>query len=185
MNTVAEELLAEHRNFEHVLLLMDAHTKLGDAGDPAACQFMMNALTYLLDFKGGIHNEKDRMLMERLLAADPALQPVCERLAELGKLLHETKLELQRCVAGLHAGNTALCSRVKTLIEEYRNFYTPYVELEEKEIIPAALTHLRERDWWDIHERFAQIVDPVFGGRFKPDETPYDRLMALGAGTAH
>lgn len=159
---------------------MDAHTKLGEVDDPAACRFMSNAIRYLREFGDGVHNERDAVLLRRLQAADPAMRDTCRHLEELRKRLRESESEMQRCIAGVRFGDAELCRRVKLLVAEYCCTYGTHFALEEQEVLPMALDFLAERDWREASEPYANAVDSVFGPEaLKRYPTPYDGIMAF------
>lgn len=186
MNSLADELRAEHRNFEHVLQLMYTTCRLGDIGNADACRLMTNAVLYLQEFGDGVHNEKDSALLRKLLVAEPSCQDLCRHLQELRKQLRQTEQEMLPHIEAAQAGDAEACERVKTLVEVYRGLYAAYVALEEQEALPAALAVLSGRDGREIAARFTRVSDPVFGrAALQAHETPYDALMVFHQAIAH
>ncbi|HSN17545.1 MAG TPA: hemerythrin domain-containing protein [Gammaproteobacteria bacterium] len=183
MTTVIEQSRAEHRNFQAILHLICLHVKMSEPTDASACRFLANAVLYMQEYGDGIHHERDRLLLSKLVAADPSMVTTFQRLQALRQELRHTEIELQRLVARAKGGDEDACEQLRGLVGQYRENYMAYITLEEHVVFPAAQAVFRVQDWKELSERFVHVRDPIFDhASLMEFSSPYDAIMAFDGG---
>lgn len=132
-------------------------------------------LFYIDEFPERLHHPKESdLLFPKLARVAPELMPVIQRL-EADHMRGEGKVrELQHLLLGWELLGEARQPAFATAAQEYVRFYLEHMQLEETQILPAALARLTEDDWTQLDAAFAQNRDPLAGGDHDPT---YDRLF--------
>lgn len=132
-------------------------------------------LFYIDEFPERLHHPKESdLLFPKLARVAPELMPVIQRL-EADHMKGENRVrELQHLLLGWELLGEARQPAFATAAQEYVRFYLEHMQLEETQILPAALARLTEDDWTQLDAAFAQNRDPLAGGDHDPT---YDRLF--------
>jgi hemerythrin-like domain-containing protein len=62
-------------------------------------------------------------------------------------------------------------------VAEYLQFYLDHMELEEEQILPAALQYFSDAEWAPLDAAFASNADPLAGHAPAPDYEPLFRRI--------
>ncbi|WP_397534620.1 hemerythrin domain-containing protein [Roseateles sp.] len=159
-------------------LLLAEHRRQGTLPDFAALRAM---LFYVDEFPERLHHPKEtELLFPKLRARAPELRDTLDRLdADHDRGEHAIR-ELEHSLLAFEMLGEARRERFERQVERYVAAYLKHMEIEEREILPAALRLLSTEDWDDLDEAFAANRDPLTG--HKPEETYqglFQRILSL------
>jgi hemerythrin-like domain-containing protein len=174
MPEVIDRLVAEHRNLERLVRLLDRQPAL--IADPAAPNIgvLVDAIYYLTRFPDVSHHAMEDRIAARLLdigAFDPALGHEIERQhATLARQGHDLLRDLESAARAEAMPRELLPAGLRLYAERLRH----NMAVEELTLFPIASHRLGPEDWAAIGERpLAGIADPLF----RP--TPEERFADL------
>lgn len=159
-------------------LLLAEHRRQGTLPDFAALRAM---LFYVDEFPERLHHPKEtELLFPKLRARAPELRDTLDRLdADHDRGEHAIR-ELEHSLLAFEMLGEARRERFERQVERYVAAYLKHMEIEEREILPAALRLLSTEDWDDLDEAFAANRDPLTG--HTPEETYqglFQRILSL------
>lgn len=146
-------LLAEHRR----------HGTLPDFGALRAMLF------YVDEFPERLHHPKEsQLLFPKLRARAPELRDTLDKLDGDHDRGEHAIRELQHSLTAFEMMGEPRRERFERQVERYISGYLQHMDIEEREILPAAIKLLTAEDWAELDESFAANRDPLSG--YKPDE---------------
>ena len=147
-------------------------------GDAANQYFdVLRAMLFYIDeFPERLHHPKEsELLFPKVARAAPQSSAA---IAQLEKDHHRGEgavRELQHQLLAWELLGDSRRPAFEAAARSYVQFYLEHMQLEEKEILPAAERSLSAQDWAELDEAFATNCDPLTGKY--PREPLYDRLF--------
>ena len=131
---------------------------------------------YVDEFPERLHHPKEtELLFPRVLKAVPELGVAVARLDRDHEYTEKAVRDIQHLLLGWELLGESRRETFTDAFDRYVNLYLAHMQLEEKEVLPAAEKHLTEEDWQAVDAAFEKNCDPLTG-KFKP-EPMYDRLF--------
>lgn len=162
-------------------LLLAQNRHQGRAPDFALLRAM---LFYIDEFPERLHHKKEtRLLFPKLRQKVPTLAEALDRLDEEHAHGETAIRHLEHLLLAWEVmGGEARAEAFENAAVRYVEFYLAHMGLEEKTILPAALTHLSADDWAELDAAFAANHDPLVARQATPDasdhaDDPYRQLV--------
>ena len=147
-------------------LLLAEHRRHGTLPDFAALRAM---IFYVDEFPERLHHPKEsELLFPKLRARAPELRDTLDKLDHDHDRGENAIRELEHSLLAFEMLGEPRRERFERQVERYISSYLQHMELEEREILPAATRLLTAEDWAELDEAFAANRDPLTG--HAPDE---------------
>lgn len=147
-------------------LLLAEHRRHGTLPDFAALRAM---IFYVDEFPERLHHPKEsELLFPKLRARAPELRDTLDKLDHDHDRGENAIRELEHSLLAFEMLGEPRRERFERQVERYIASYLQHMELEEREILPAAIRMLSAEDWAELDEAFAANRDPLTG--HAPDE---------------
>lgn len=159
-------------------LLLAEHRRQHTLPDFAALRAM---LFYVDEFPERLHHPKEsQLLFPKLRARAPELRDTLDKLDHDHDRGEHAIRELEHSLLAFEMLGEARRERFERQAERYVASYLQHMEIEEREILPAAVKILSPEDWAELDEAFAANRDPLAG--HAPDEVYqglFQRILSL------
>lgn len=159
-------------------LLLAEHRRQGTLPDFAALRAM---IFYVDEFPERLHHPKEsELLFPKLRARAPELRDTLDKLDADHERGENAIRELEHSLLAFEMLGEPRRERFERQVERYVGAYLQHMELEEREILPAAMHILSTEDWAELDEAFAANRDPLTG--HAPDEAYqglFQRILGL------
>ena len=167
----------EHSSLAAMLQSMHLMVDRGPQDDPRNFFDVLRAMLFYIDeFPERLHHPKEtELLFPRVLKAVPELGVAVARLDRDHEYTEKAVRDIQHLLLGWELLGESRRETFTDAFDRYVNLYLAHMQLEEKEVLPAAEKHLTEEDWQAVDAAFEKNCDPLTG-KFKP-EPMYDRLF--------
>lgn len=167
----------EHNALAGMLQSMSLLVRQGPGSDPQRFFATLEAMLFYIDeFPERLHHPKEsELLFPRVAKLAPQTAAAIER---LGQDHHKGESAVRQLQHQLMAWKLLGDSRSAAFVEasgRYVHFYLEHMQLEEREILPAAEQLLGEQDWADLDAAFLANRDPLTG-KYPVDEV-YEYLF--------
>ena len=172
LQIIREEHAAVAAVLRSLVMMLDA----GPGDEPERFFDVLRAMLFYIDeFPERLHHPKEsNLLFPKLVRVAPHLIPVVEKL-EKDHMQGEGKVrELQHTLLAWELVGESRRDAFEAAARRYVTFYLQHMQIEEKDILPAAQQLLQAEDWQQLDAAFAKERDPLAGGT--PDPR-YDRLF--------
>jgi len=163
MSASLSEWHQDHEKFGQLLDLLEAQVAAFHRGEHPNYELMGDIVFYLRSFGDCVHHPREDVAFARLVAREPALELVINRLlqehrviATAGEQLADRLNQASGDVMGPREGLEAAAA---TYLVYYRN----HLNTEESEIMPYASRLLSEEDWAAALGAVPRVSDPLFG----------------------
>ena len=142
-------------------LLLAEHRRAGTLPDFAALRAM---LFYVDEFPERLHHPKEsELLFPKLRARAPAMRELLDKLDEDHARGERAIRDLEHSLLGFEMLGDARRAAFEQQAERYVHHYLQHMDIEEREILPAAVKLLSEEDWQDLDQAFSENKDPLTG----------------------
>ena len=168
----------EHSSLAAMLQSMRMLVDRGPGDDPKNFFDVLRAMLFYIDeFPERLHHPKEtELLFPRVLAAAPdEVGTAVARLDRDHEYTEHAVREIQHLLLGWELLGEARKQKFVDAFTRYVNLYLAHMQLEEKEVLPAAEKYLTEADWKALDAEFEKNCDPLTG-KYKP-EPMYDQLF--------
>jgi len=160
-------------------LVLADHRRDGTLPDFGALRAL---LFYMDEFPERLHHPKEtELLFPKLRARAPHMRDLLDQLDEEHGRGERAIRNLERSLTAFEMLGPSRRQQFEREAEHYAQIYLRHMQLEEREVLPAAERALTPEDWQDLDEAFAQNRDPLAGrhsGGALPDlEAPYRALF--------
>ena len=163
MNATLAQWHTEHVNFAKLLDLLDSQLDLFHRGDTPHYELMLDIMFYMTHYPDAMHHPKEDLAFARIRERDMSMARVVDTLARQHADLHRRGGNLVTSLSDIVNGSMASRSSVETPAREYVAAFRDHMNVEEREILPAAEHLLRDSDWSAISAAIRHIDDPLFG----------------------
>jgi hemerythrin-like domain-containing protein len=163
MTNIIDNLIAEHRRLERLVLLLERQSMLRDAQAAANAALLVDALYYLTRFPDVNHHALEDRIIDRLLAKKALARELGSELsaqhATLALQGHELIQDLESMVRDENMSAELLEFRIRLYAERLRH----NMAVEELAMFPIATRHLDSDDWSSIAQATPnRSADPLF-----------------------
>jgi len=173
----------EHVKFTQLLDLLDKQVAAFHRGEHPNYDLMSDIVFYLRSYGDHVHHPREDAAFGRLLAREPGLELVINRLLQEHRVIltagEELADRLNEATGDVMAPRTGLEAAASTYLVYYRN----HLNTEERDIIPHAAKLLTEEDWAAVMAAVPAVADPLFGkdvqARFQELRSQIDREAVL------
>ncbi|HLO94521.1 MAG TPA: hemerythrin domain-containing protein [Burkholderiaceae bacterium] len=142
-------------------LLLAEHRRAGTLPDFAALRAM---LFYVDEFPERLHHPKEsELLFPKLRARAPGMRELLDKLDEDHARGERAIRDLEHSLLGFEMLGDVRRAAFEQQAERYVHAYLQHMDIEEREILPAAVLLFREEDWQDLDQAFAENKDPLTG----------------------
>ena len=167
----------EHSSLAAMLQSMRMLVSRGPRDNPKNFFDVLRAMLFYIDeFPERLHHPKEtELLFPRVVKAAPDVGVAVARLDRDHEYTEKAVRDIQHLLLGWELLGESRRQTFTDAFDRYVNLYLAHMQLEEKEVLPAAEKHLTEEDWQAVDAAFEKNCDPLTG-KFKP-EPMYDRLF--------
>jgi hemerythrin-like domain-containing protein len=173
---------AEHVNFARLLDLLEREVAAFHAGGRPNYDLMVDIVYYLRNFSDRIHHPREDVAFAQLVAREPKLQLVINRLLQEHRVIatagDELFIRLNEATEDIVTPRTALEAAAATYLVYYRH----HLDTEEREILPRAAQLLTQEDWKAVGASVPAAADPLFGSDPEARFQELRRQIVLEAG---
>lgn len=171
---------ADHVDFARLLDLLDTQVTAFRTGKRPNYELMIDIVQYLRAFGDRLHHPREDVAFARLVARDPALQLVTNRLLQEHRVIATAGEGLrQRLDAALEDIVTPR-QAIEAAADLYLMYYRHHLAKEEREVVPRAKELLTREDWAAV----AAVPgghDPLFGDNLETHFRGLRREIAVKA----
>lgn len=167
----------EHHALSGVLQSLVLLVRSGPGQEPRRFFDTINAmLLYIEEFPEKLHHPNEsELLFPRVLAAAPHVGAAIRKLDSDHQHGVGAVRELQHLLLKWQFLGGDFGKDFSDALARYVAAYRGHMELEEAQVLPAAIASLTERDWAELDRAFAANEDPLTG-RHRPNEI-YEALF--------
>ena len=153
----------DHLKFGQLLDLLEAQVAAFHRGEHPNYDLMSDIVFYLRSFGDCVHHPREDEAFARLLAREPGLQLMINRLLQEHRVIatagEQLADRLNEATGDVMAPREGLEAAAATYLVYYRN----HLRTEEVEIIPRASELLTKEDWDAVLACVPRVADPLFG----------------------
>lgn len=155
----------EHHALSSILQSLVLLVRNGPGQDARRFFDTINAmLLYIEEFPETLHHPKEsELLFPRVLAAAPQVGAAIQRLESDHQHGVRAVRELQHLLLKWQFLGDGFGKAFEDALVRYVAAYRTHMELEESQILPAAIDSLSEQDWAALDQAFAANEDPLTG----------------------
>ncbi|WP_298428550.1 hemerythrin domain-containing protein [Ottowia sp.] len=167
----------EHSSLAAMLQSMRMLVSRGPRDNPKNFFDVLRAMLFYIDeFPERLHHPKEtELLFPRVVKAAPDVGVAVARLDRDHEYTEKAVRDIQHLLLGWELLGESRRQTFTDAFDRYVDLYLAHMQLEEKEVLPAAEKHLTEEDWQAMDAAFEKNCDPLTG-KFKP-EPLYDKLF--------
>lgn len=167
----------EHSSLAAMLQSMRMLVDQGPGDDPRGFFEVLRAMLFYIDeFPERLHHPKEtELLFPRVVQAVPELGVAVARLDRDHEYTERAVRDLLQSLTAWELVGESRRQAFVDALTRYVNLYLAHLQLEEQEILPAALQHLSEADWEALDAAFEDNCDPLTG-KYRPDPL-YEQLF--------
>ena len=173
--------LAEHKHFSRLLDLLERQVAAFHADDGPNYDLMLDIVSYLRYFPDRYHHRREDVAFARLLARDPELKPMIDRLLQEHRVIAAAGTELLAYLQQVVDDVVIERARVEAAAATYLVYYRRHLALEDRDIVPRAEQLLTAADWEAVVAALPSGIDPLFGEDSEPRYRELRRQIALAA----
>jgi len=164
MSELIERLQIDHVNMTRLVNLLAGQIELMRTGDADAdYRLMQDILHYFVHYPDVVHHPREDVLFERLHPRAPELAGAIAQLRAEHDELAATGRELCRLLDGVAGGAVVSRARLLELSDAFVRRQREHMNLEERDLFPAARRLLGDADWRAIDAEIEHVEDPLFG----------------------
>jgi hemerythrin-like domain-containing protein len=173
MPELIDSLRRDHANMEILLQTLEQEIAVFDHADRPDFEIIEGVIDYFRSCPVQCHHPKEDLLFAKLKARDPeGAAAIIDIEAEHGQAAR--RLEgFARLVDEVFDDQPIARSVLDAAVREFAEHERRHIELEERELLPRALTSLHAEDWADLDARLADTRDPLFSPEA---ETRFEQL---------
>ncbi len=161
MTTPIEVLQEEHRNMRDLLDVLEREIDAFAAGETPDYDVVRGIAGYFLDYPDLCHHPKENVVYDRLKERDPAAAALVGDLTrehiEEGARIRRLSAAIEGLLEGEDIARAAIVAATREFIVAERH----HMEMEERNLFPAALSVLTPADWVELGVRLAWRRDPL------------------------
>lgn len=172
---------AEHRHFARLLDLLERQVVAFHSDNEPNFELMLDVVSYLRFFPDRYHHPREDVAFARLIAHDPGLKPVVERLLREHRVIAAAGTELLKYLEQVVEDVLVERARVEAAAATYLVYYRRHLTLEDRDIVPRAEALLTPEDWQAVVAAIPHGPDPLFGEQPDARYRELRRQIALEA----
>jgi hemerythrin-like domain-containing protein len=147
MKELIDTLTRHHRNFEHLLDIVETEVKVLENGGQPDYALLRNIMLYLTRYAVPFHDPAEAAIGERLLGKEPARQGLIRRLQEQQETVRRSGPALLAELDAVEAGAFILRAQIGAPGRVYAGALRRHMMMEEEELFPTALRLFGAEDW--------------------------------------
>lgn len=165
MAKALELIRAEHRALDQVLSVLEREVEgLTDDGPKPDLDLINAAIYYVRVFPDRYHHPKEeQFLFSALRRVHPACADLVARLERQHEDCARLTGTLEQALKAFDRDYPDGLAALKEATARFTEFQRGHMGLEEREVLPLALQHLRAADWQHVERAFERNSDPLFG----------------------
>jgi hemerythrin-like domain-containing protein len=168
MDSPVDVWLAEHRDFERLLALVDGQLAVFREGGTPNYALMRDAVQYLRHFPDRHHHAREDIVFRRLAERDPGIRPLLLRLEQEHRVIGSAGEALLRCLNEIANDAWIARAEVESAAATYLAYYMKHIEDEDRNVLSLARKLLTPEDWAAISAAHPPGRDPLFGEAADP-----------------
>jgi len=167
-------LRLEHDNMAKLLDIVEVELDKLHQAEEIDCQLIGSVVDYLRSYGEDCHHPKEDRIFRALRRRSPEaandIGDLEQKHGEVAKVTEALARELEAAQASEARANRL---KLKAPLADFLASYRRHLDLEEKNLFPAALRELTEADWEEVEFDTFDRKDPLFSDTV---EQRFDRL---------
>lgn len=180
MATQIDKWIAEHRNFERLLEVMEEQLDLFLRGEHPNYELMLDIVYYMTHYPDCFHHPKEDIAFAQM--GDRSASTWIEESHRQHRVIAQTGKALQEQLDAVVAGVMLPRAQVERPARRYAEYFRRHMLNEECTLFPLARRVLSEQDWALIDARMPQAADPLFGDQIHERYRVLHRQIAAEVG---
>ena len=176
------EWIAEHRNLEKLLIIMERQLNLFHRGKQPNYGLMLDIVYYMTQYPDRFHHPKEDIALERVVKHESSAADLVEALHRQHDVIARSGEALQAQLDSVMTGVLLPRAQVEHPAREYIDYFRRHVQMEEWLVSPAAQRVLCGDDWMAIDGLIPEGSDPLFGGSLEDRYRILHRQIAKEVG---
>jgi hemerythrin-like domain-containing protein len=173
----------EHANFARLLDLLEHQVTAFHKGEHPNYDLMADIVAYLRGFSDRVHHPREDVAFSRLVARDPDIALVVNRLLQEHRVIAVAGMNLEKEIAGAMGDVMASREELEAAADTFLLYYRNHLLTEESRILPRAAQLLTPEDWAAVLLAVPGTPDPLFGdtveARYRELRRQIDREAGL------
>jgi hemerythrin-like domain-containing protein len=162
MPAIIDSLIEDHRNMEKLLRLLEQELVVFDAAERPDFDVLAGIVEYFRSYPLQVHHPKEDLLARQLAARDPARADAIIGI-EAEHSQAERRLDVfARLVEGVLNDQELSRQALDLAATEFVAHERRHIEIEERELFPAARAILSGEDWTQLDAKLDDARDPLF-----------------------
>ncbi len=159
---VIDILRQEHRNIKELLLVLERELGIFARGERPDYEVIHALIAYFQVYLDACHHPLEDMVFEKLKVRDSAAAAKIGDLAADHRRDAERLHRVARAIQSVLADRELLRQTVNDIIRDFIEQERRHVDMEERDLFPAALNALQRQDWAEIAARLTDRKDSLF-----------------------
>ena len=162
-SAIFEAWSRDHRNFSHLLDLLEVEIERFLEDQTPRYDFMLDILYYMTRYPDIFHHPKEDLVAARVKQLDPGAGEVVDGLMQQHMVLRDSGTKLIELLETIVDGGMLKRESVNAPARTYIAYFRSHMKQEETDILPLMRRLLNKDDWAAIEKAAPFREDPLFG----------------------
>ena len=157
---------SEHARFARLLDVLEKQLAAFLEGGQPNYRLMLDIVEYLRSYPDRYHHPREDAAFARLVARDPGLKPVVNRLHQEHRVIASAGEDFRAQLDAALDWAMIPREKVEAAAATYLAYYRQHIDAEERSVIPEAARLLTADDWKQVADAVPAETDRLFGEDF-------------------
>jgi len=163
MSDQIDKWIADHRNFEKLLKVMEQQLNLFHHGQHPNYGLMLDIVYYMTHYPDQFHHPKEDIAFELVAKREASSRGLIEDLHRQHGTIAQSGKQLQEQFDAVMTGVMLPRTEVEQPAWKYVDYFGRHMDSEERVLFPLAKRVLDDKDWVQIDAQTPTATDPLFG----------------------
>lgn len=176
-NPIIQKLKADHRRFAHLIKHMEWTMARCRHGEGVDVEPMEQFVAYCSEHADHYHHPLEDRLFACMLARDPSIAPIVQRMEDEHEQLHAATDRLNKLLDDMGERNFVPRSEFLAALESYLALYHQHMVIEESELFARMQQILTSEDWAAANAWLAEQPPSPFDDPHSHQYQSIERLL--------
>jgi hemerythrin-like domain-containing protein len=164
MSAQIDTWIAEHRNFDRLLDVMERELALFHRGEHPNYALMLDVMYYMTHYPDRYHHPAEDIVFARMGRHSADARALIGESHRQHRVVEQSGAALQEQLDAVVAGVMLPRAEVERPARLYIDYYRRHMRREEVALFPLAAATLAPADWRAIAQDIPRAADPLVGG---------------------